>query len=278
MFCLLLTVPALGRCGQSSAESVSRVHTWAVSYAREISPEQIAGYDLLVFDPDAHPPRELLRKSGQTVLAYISAGEVANSRDYFSETAPYRLAENPNWPGSYLLDVRDRRWRTIVLQRIAPAVLDTGFHGFFLDTVDDAIELERRDPVKYAGMKAAAAELIRQLRNTFPQAPILLNRGYELLPEIGSRITYALGESVYHTWDFARKRYVSVPPGAYAEQVRMLQAAAAQFPGLQVLTLDYCDPRDTRKVRQIYRIQRANGFIPYVSTVELDRIHPEPAR
>jgi uncharacterized protein (TIGR01370 family) len=243
-----------------------------VYYGSDTDPGPLSGYDLLVFDPDAHPPLEPLRN---VKLAYISIGEIAESRAYFSETSPYRLTENPDWPGSWLLDLRDRRWRTIVLQRIAPAAIAAGFTGFFLDTADSAIDLERREPAQYTGMKTAAVDLIRQLRTAFPRAPIMLNRGYELLPEIGSLITHVLGESVYHTWDFKRKRYVPVPPADYAAQVRILQAAAER---LQVLTLDYCDPRDTRKVRQIYRIQRANGFVPYVSTIELDRIHPEPAQ
>jgi polysaccharide biosynthesis protein PelA len=278
MFCLPLTVPALAARGDSSAEPEAPVRTWAVYYGSESDPGPLSGYDLLVFDPGAHPPLEPLRNAKRQLLAYISVGEVASSREYFTETAPYRLTENPDWPGSYGLDVRDRRWQSIVPERIAPAALSTGFTGFFLDTADTAIELERREPDRYAGMKAATIDLIRRLRKTFPRAPIMLNRGYELLPEAGSLLTYVLGESVYHTWDFAAKRYVPVAPAAYAEQVRTLRAAAEQFPGLQVLTLDYCDPRDTRKVQQIYRVQRANGFVPYVSAIELNRIHPEPAR
>jgi uncharacterized protein (TIGR01370 family) len=265
MFCLSLTVPALA----------APLRTWAVSYGSDSDPALLSGYDLLVFDPGAHPPLEPLRNGKRQLLAYISIGEVSDSREYFSETAPYRLTENPDWPGSYLLDLRNRQWQSIVLQRIAPAAIAAGFTGFFLDTADSSIELERREPGASVGMKAAAADLIRQLRRTFPEAPIMLNRGYELLSEISSVITYTLGESVYHTWDFSRKRYVPVPPADYAAQVRTLQAAAER---LQVLTLDYCDPRDTRKVRQIYRVQRANGFVPYVSTIDLDRIHPEPAQ
>ena len=45
---------------------------------------------------------------------------------------------------------------------------------------------------------------------------------------------------------------------------------------LEIFTLDYWDPADPAGIARIYREQRDNGFEPYVSTVELDRIIPEP--
>jgi len=39
----------------------------------------------------------------------------------------------------------------------------------------------------------------------------------------------------------------------------------------------YCNPADIPRLRQIYREQRRNGFVPYVSTIALNTILPEPA-
>jgi len=62
----------------------------------------------------------------------------------------------------------------------------------------------------------------------------------------------------------------------YREQVKLLQAVQKRRPGLKIFTLDYWDPADIAGVTRIYREQRANGFEPYVATVELDRIVREP--
>jgi hypothetical protein len=51
-----------------------------------------------------------------------------------------------------------------------------------------------------------------------------------------------------------------------------------RFPKLQIMSLDYWDPADTKGVATIYSTQRANGFIPYVSTIELNRVVEEPSR
>lgn len=260
------------------ADAPPPVRKWAVYYSDLEAPERFAAYDLLVFDADSHPALEPLKNAQRVLLGYISLGEAEQNRRYFAATEPYRLSENPNWPGSYFIDVRDRRWQRLVVSEIAPAVLARGFDGFFIDTVDNPIELERQDPVRYAGMKAATAILIRELRRRYPNAPIAMNRGYQLLPEVGQVLSYVLGESVYHTWDFRRKHYRHVPRSVYESQLDVLKNAAADFPRMQVLTLDYCNPSNEDRVREIYRTQRANGFQPYVSTIELNRLQPEPGK
>jgi hypothetical protein len=67
-----------------------------------------------------------------------------------------------------------------------------------------------------------------------------------------------------------------VPRALYEQQIRMLQSALQRRPQLQVFTLDYWDPADRAGVARIYAEQRKNGFHPYVATVGLDRIVPEP--
>ena len=105
---------------------------------------------------------------------------------------------------------------------------------------------------------------------------IVLNRAYDLLPAVERDIDMVLGESVYADYDFATKRYGRVDDDTYRQQVEILRAAAKRQPKLKVLTLDYWDPNDAAGIAEIYRIQTANGFSPYVATVELDRLVPGP--
>ena len=46
-------------------------------------------------------------------------------------------------------------------------------------------------------MTPAAAKLVRMIRQNYPQIKIMVNRAYDILPEIGGQIDYVLGESVY---------------------------------------------------------------------------------
>jgi len=184
--------------------------------------------------------------------------------------------ENADWPGSFYVDVRDPRWTKRVIEELIPAILHKGFTGIFLDTLDNPSELERIDKVKYEGMTDAAVRLVRTIRRHYPEIKIMLNRGYEILPDVGEAIDMELGESVYTDYNFETKRYSRVDTGLYQNQVKNLKDAADRFPGLDIYTLDYWDPSDYRGVAEIYAVQRKNGFLPYVSSIKLDRIVAEP--
>ncbi|PWU06185.1 MAG: hypothetical protein C5B51_12835 [Terriglobia bacterium] len=251
---------------------------WAAYYSDRVEPEALRDYRLLIFDSDRHPPLAPLAGKGRTVLGYLSLGEVNQHREYFAglQNAGALAGENPNWPGSYYVDVRDTGWRELVVRQLVPAILAQGFHGLFLDTLDDPAELERRDPNGCRGMTAAAADLVKALRAHYPSIPLMMNRGYELLPQLANHIDIELGESLYSTYDFGRKSYGLVKGQDYKEQVGRLKEAKRRNPHLRIFSLDYWDPSDRRGIRRIYREERANGFEPYVATIGLDQIVKEP--
>lgn len=260
------------------AASASAAFPWAVCYTGDASPEQLKPFHLVVLDSDSHPPLDLLKGRGRELLGYLSLGEIESHRTYFeaAKAEGLLLRENPAWPGSFSVDFRDPRWRRRVIQHLVPAILASGFNGIFLDTLDDAAALERADPQKYRGMMTAAADLVRSLRQAFPQIRIMVNRGYDLLPQIAPFIDILLGESVYTTYDAQHKSYIRVPDAQYEQQVHSMREALHWNPKLRICSLDYWNPSDIREIRRIYQVERANGFAPYVATRELDRIVPAP--
>lgn len=277
---LALGVAALGVAAPdiAAAQSPPPLIPWVVYYSDKAPETALLPYRLVVLDSKYHPPFERLKERGATVLGYISLGEVEKHRPWFDEVKSWGVLgeENPNWPGSYYVDVRDKRWVKLVVEKLAPDLLRQGFDGFFLDTLDNPPHLERTDPKRWAGMTKASARLVNALRRNWPSARIMLNRAYEILPEAAGALDYALGESVYTTWNFTLERAELQPEDNYRFQVDALKDAQRRNPALSVMTLDYWDLSDVKKVREIYALQRANGFSPYVSVVTLDRIAPEP--
>ncbi|SMH35934.1 endo alpha-1,4 polygalactosaminidase [Azospirillum agricola] len=231
-----------------------------------------------MLDSRTHPPLRPLKDRGKTLLGYISVGEVETHRPWFGLVKGWGILdqENPNWPGSFYVDVRDRRWVKLVVEGLVPALLRSGFDGVFLDTLDNPPHLERTDPKRWAGMTGGAARLVGAIRRNWPQIRVMQNRAYEILPQTARSIDFALGESVYAGWDFAAKRPHLQSDEDYRFQVEALKEAKALNPVLGLFSLDYWDPADTAGVRAIYARQRANGFSPYVSVVELDRLVAEP--
>ena len=248
---------------------------WVVHYANKAPISAYDPYEVIIVDSDAHPNISELKRSGQKiVLGYISVGEVEKYRKYFSLVKQQGLLmhENANWPNSWMVDMRSKKWVSVLLDHVAPSILASGFDGFFLDTVDNAEYLESLDPVSNAGMEEAAKQIILDLRARFPNAKIMMNRGYAVLPDVGRQIDYLLAESVYSSFDFKQSRYFVVENQQYQEHLNILMQAQKKFPDLKIMTLDYWDPNDKEGFKKIYTLQKNNGFSPFVATIELDRI------
>jgi uncharacterized protein (TIGR01370 family) len=251
---------------------------FAVYYSYKAPVERFRPYQLLVLDRLYHPPLKELAEEGKLLLGYISLGEVEETSTYFPALKRQKLIiqENKNWKGSHVIDLRDPLYRKIVVEEIIPSMLKDGFGGVFLDTLDSPLELERANPAKYKGMKEAAINLIEAIRTNFPTLKIMVNRAYVILPSIASDVDMVLGESVMGEYDFDKKSYIKVEKPLYQEQVKWLQDARQHNPQLKVYTLDYADIKNPKAVSEIYRAQRANGFIPYVASVDLNELVDEP--
>ncbi len=116
---------------------------WAVTYYNNTPITELFNYDVVVLDAShGYDVRSLVAR-GQTVLAYLSIGEVENYRPYFDRVKQSGavLMENENWPGSYYVDVRNQSWSKLLLEEIIPELLRQGYSGLMLDTVDNPIYL-----------------------------------------------------------------------------------------------------------------------------------------
>ena len=235
-------------------------------------------YNIVVLDSDIDGA--IVRRFGHgcLLLGYLSLGEVHKGRAYATELdrQGLLLSHNQNWSDARFIDLRDARWKQRVLDELVPAILTRGFGGLFLDTLDDAGFLETSDPVRYAGMTDSAVDLVLAIWQRFPQLPIMVNRGYALLPRIASGIDMLLGESVHSTYDANARNYVRVSPEAMRWQRDRLNDARRIRPSLRLFSLDYWSAADPPGIARIYAEAQANGFVPYVATIDLSKIIPRP--
>ena len=273
-----LTIGARSRSQATPKPSPDTALRWGIDYGATTDPALARACALLVLEPHHARPIAPLRGPGSILLGYVSFGEVERSRPYFAalDKAGALNAANPNWPDARLADLRHPAWRAAVLDRLVPAILALGYDGIFIDTMDNAEAMERQDPVANTGMVAAGATLIAAVRARFPKIRIMLNRGYALLPDVAPKIDYLLGEAMASRWNFAAKRYELLGESDWAWQAGRLRAARARNPALALMTLDYWNPADTTQIAALYARERAAGFSPYVATLALDRLMPEP--
>ena len=264
----------------ASQAARSQSGRWLVYYSNSPPEGAFDSYQLLILDSRYHPALRPLSKAGKRLVGYLSLGEAAGDYSYYGElqSQGLLLRPSPAWKGNQYIDIRDSRWLSRLCGDLIPKILGKGFHGLFLDTLDGPLYLEQTNPEAYRGMAASAAEIIRAIRRLFPKITIVMNRAYALLEQVETEIDAVMGESVFATYDFEQKRYRLVDPATYRMQLRWLKDAMQRRPELQVLALDYWDPSDAEGVRRIYKEERANGFSPYVATIDLARVVDEPGK
>jgi uncharacterized protein (TIGR01370 family) len=238
----------------------------------------LARYNIIVLDPAFEGSVEDCEAGGAKTFAYISLGEFATTQNIVSlpSDPAVLLDENPNWPGTFNVDVRRPEWRSHILDEVVPRLLALGFAGLFLDTLDTPPHLEEIDPIRFRGMHAAAAALVHALRRRVPDAPIIMNRGYALLAEVADAIDGVVAESFLTTYDFATKSYKWVEPALVVRQHELLRPARERRRPIPILSLDYWARQDEDTIRKIYNYERTLGHLPYVAPILLDQVVEEP--
>ncbi len=257
---------------------IARANRWAVYYCHDEPAENFAAYDVVVFDAQAHPPLQSLKSPHRIILGYISYGEEATSHSLpIHQTAGVRLEKNTLWGAeNYILDLRSATWQRDVLENQIPALLAEGFDGIMIDTIEAPLDATRKNPVLHAEMQQGAIALLKATRKAFPDMPIMLNRGFDILPEVAPEIDMLLGESVLTDYDFTTEKshFRSDADMEYLKAVIAKGYTANR--NLRVFSLNYWPPESKSIRQQLYDMEREKGHVPYVATIDLFRHIPEP--
>lgn len=221
-----------------------------------------------------------IRKNGTLAIGYISAGEDDQLRRgdgkgpggfdsaYFDRNNDDKPDKNEIW-SSYFTNAATESWINHFLGQAKKMKEEYGVDGFFLDTVETfTLYTENRKPM---------VELIRKLREQNPDSIIVINRGWDLLADVGDVVDGLMYESFTLSYDFGTKSYVRMRPSALDEgrmiHERFLKPAQEKH-GLVVLALDYAADPDAPGIQD--SVDRAVSFdmIPEITTIYLDHIFP----
>ena len=208
-----------------------------------------------------------LSDNGTYTIAYITVGEddALNVADGLGQGgyASYYIYENgypkqnPNW-GSYFVDVSNPVWQEKILEE-AGRILDYGVDGLFLDTLD-TVDVR---PESIGGL----TELVRLLHETYPEAKLVANRGFNLLKYISPYISGLMFESFNTTYDFTAQKVVDLDESAKEYNVYVacnVINTVRQYDYFPVFCLDYCNEYEMDYMPQeYYNNSWKYDFIPY---------------
>jgi hypothetical protein len=241
----------------------------AFFYGPHPPPRTLCAYRSAVVEPSAVDAAELaaLRSCGLVVYAYLSVGEQRSSEGGAALPAEIVLGRNEGW-NTVIVDPASEEWREQLALR-ARFLRGAGYDGLFLDTLD-SFRRVLTEPAAVEARWHALAGLIRDLHEGDPALRFLLNRGFELLPAVGSLVDGVAAESLFRSWDPSNKRYVEVSAADRAWLAARLGEARDRF-GLEAIAIDYVPAGDRALARRTGRAIAALGFTPYVAQPALDR-------
>lgn len=196
-------------------------------------------------------------------LAYLSIGETPLDSPM---PASWSMGTNPDWD-SRVMDLTQPGWQQRLLEQ-AGALVDAGYQGLFLDTLD-SYRLATRSAEQAAAQRKALSNLVRELAQRHPDAEIWLNRGFEVLPQVHGLVTGVVAESLYKGYFPGEDRYGDVPDSDRNWLMERLRWVRAEY-GLPVVVVDYVPEASRPLAVETARRIREAGFSPYVSVASLD--------
>ncbi|WP_438483583.1 endo alpha-1,4 polygalactosaminidase [Oleiharenicola lentus] len=268
----LFTALRFGVFGLVAALNASAAEPLAfyVNYSATVPTAPLLAHETSIVHPDAKVDLDAAHRAGNTVLAYLSIGEIASDAPYRGEVLKRGLpfaGRNETWK-SDLIDLADARWREFLVDELATQIAKKGYDGFFLDTADSVDLIAPGNTARTTSARAGLVTLVKQLRTSFPQKRIVINRGFFAFDELRDTVDGVLVESLFETHDFTVKNYRAVAtPETEALLAELKRVADA---GRSVYVLDYADPAKPERADHAADRIRALGYHAFVSTPTLD--------
>lgn len=247
-----------------------RAPSTAFFYGTQIPVPALTRFQQLVVEADSVSDLELLKEKGTEVFAYVSVGEAEGWRNS-AATLPQELFldENVAWQ-SRIADLTRKEWRDYLLNQRIEALWAAGYRGFFLDTLDSYVQAAKSEEERNTQLQALA-DIILLIHKRYPEAKLLLNRGFDVLPLIASAASGIVAESLFQKWDAVSGQYVDAKKDDTEWLLwRLNQVQERYF--LPVVVIDYVHPSKPELAKATADRITKLGFSAWVANHTLDVI------
>ena len=269
--CLTLATTEAATGAAQTTRGTSAPFSIALHYGNDPPLAALRAFDIVVVDPDHLVPagRSIDAADAGSLYAYVSIGEAGPGRAW-GEHLPAAMVAGRNevW-NSRIIDQAHPDWPAFFVDRVVAPLWARGFRGFFLDTMDSWHAIATDDSAR-ARQQAGLVATLRLLKARFPDAQLIANRGFEVLPQIHGLLRAVAAESLYGRWNAHTQTFEPVPEADRRWLLDRFDEVRAL--GLPTIAIDYAPPGDRERTRELARRIAAHGVVPYVTDGTLTSI------
>lgn len=235
-------------------------------YGKDVSINALRSFDIIIIDPNVTDLDPKQFDATSQCFAYVSTGEIDPSQKYFNKIhANWIIGENKTWK-TKILDPNNLEWRKFFIDEIITPLWLKGYRGFFLDTLDSYNQTAKNSAQKNTQINGMI-ELVKAIKQKYPEAKLIFNRGFELLPKTHD-LAYAItAESLFYGWNQNSKNYEIVSEQARTLLLKELEQIKPY--NLPVIIIDYLSSKDHAKAQITANKIKKLGFIPYIANSSL---------
>ena len=221
-----------------------------IYYGDKASNEYLNHFKVVVLDPE-HFNNVFNLKSVK--FGYLSIGEVQKNRSYFNFVKKLGIlkGENPNWRGSFYVNLISGKWQEFVINYLIPSITSKGYNGIFLDTVDSLLANNYKNLV---------IKFINSIKRRYPALKIFMNRGLGIVNKVN--VDAVLLESTITSYNFKKKKYYFFK-----------NVAKFKIPeNIEIYSVDYWCLNDYQSIKRIYKKALKFGYKPLVTDISLYKL------
>jgi polysaccharide biosynthesis protein PelA len=260
----LVSLIFLGLAAPAMAQP--KTPTVAINYQAAPPLDELRVFDIVVVEADhpLDPNAYRARTQGHSELfAYVSIGEALRSRAWFARMPEaMRPGTNAVW-ASAVIDQAHPEWPTFLLDEIVAPLWAKGYRGFFLDTMDSYQLISKTDDERKK-QEEGLISAIKRIKAKYPEARLIANRGFEVLPALKNEIFMIAAESLFQGWNHGEKRYIEVNAQDREWLLGQFKTAKEQL-GIPGLAIDYVAPRERSLQRETAKKILELGIQAYVT-------------
>ena len=238
-----------------------------VYYGNKISYPMVGIHDYIIVQPtltNVHTHGFDVYKD--KMYAYVSIGEIdKNIQEYQKVKKSWILTQNQAW-GSDVLDLTNPEYQEFFFKEMIEPQMKRGFKNFFFDTLD-SYQLVKQSPAQKANSEEALAFIINSFHQRYPDSKLVINRGFEIIDKVYKSVDAVLFESYYRGLGGNELAYREMSDSDRAWLDVHIQKIHSYK--LDVISVEYLDPKDMHLAKGIIKKIKAKGMIPYIADKDL---------